>query len=190
AGTDQPAMAFAIFSTLLMVWGRSARRIAASGALAGYAVITRYNYVFLPVAALLVLLASPERRRLTAWYAAGCAILVGPWLAINARLTGSMFASTNYLNIAYGIYGQGDWEHFVARVGPQFHSLVEVLRFNFPYAVARLALHLLTYWWRDAIALLPVGLGVLAPLGMAWGWPRVRELRPVALHFCLAYAVL
>jgi len=191
AGTDVPAMALAVLSTYLLVGGRSSRAVAISGFLAGLALITRYNYLFLPVAGLLVLSASSERRRWVGWYAAGCMLPFGTWLLINAALTGSPFTNTNYLNIAYAIYGnRTDWEQFAVRVAARFHSVLDVFRFNPPHALTRLVLNLVTFWWRDVADLLPLWFGVLAPIGMLWRWPGARGWRALGLHFVLGYGVL
>ena len=190
AGTDMPAMALGLVATYLIMWRTSARSGALAGLLAGYAVITRYNYIFLPVVGLALLGVSRDRRRSLAYLAAS-ALPISAWLFLNLHLTGNPFTNSNYLNLAYALYGNGDdWEHFVTQVGPRFHSIADVLRLDPLHAAIRLGSNIAVYWWQDLLALLPLGIGLVAPLGLIWHSPKDRSALWTAMHFVLAYLVL
>ncbi len=199
AGTDMPAFALSIAATYFALESTGARGALAAGALAGFAILCRYNAAFLVPAGLVAVFfaaADPRQRtrRLLA-YAAGVVAVVGPWLVVNQRLTGSAFTNRNYANLAYELYGKGmGWDVFWADVAPRFSSFVEVLRYDPVGALRHWIRNLATRWLSDIRELVPVWLGVAAVLGAITGAVgRARDVRsvgPLLLHFVLCYATL
>lgn len=190
-GTDLPALSLALGATLLACEARSARALALGGALAGFAIVTRANAVYLPLAALVVLLADPQRRRGVLPYLAGVALPVGAWFALLARASHGAWSDENYANVAFEFYGRSvPWERFWLTTRGQFHSFADIVRYDPAAFAAHLARNLATRWWRDARELMWPGLGVLALPGLlltlrsrAWAarlWP----------HLAGAYAIL
>ena len=191
AGTDMPALALALAATGLVIRGGGGRARVAAGCLAGLAILTRTNMVFLAPAGLATLAEGPGRGRRLLLYLAGLAVPVGGWVLAHAVVTGSLPADRNYVNVAYEVYGQGktyDW--FWLQTGNAFHSIADVLR----YDPERLALHVarnaLTRWLSDSRELMPVWIGAPALIGMIVAWRRHPGWRTMALHAGLSYLVL
>jgi Flp pilus assembly protein TadD len=191
AGTDLPAMCLALGSLVLLVGPRTVPRLLISGSLAASAVLTRSNYIFLPIAALLILLPRPEERRGAAMYALGFLVLLLSWPVFCFATSGSIPRDTNYVNIAYAIYGSRlSWEDFLTSTAWRFHSYLDVLTLR-PGLVARmLATSLATRWSRDASQLSIWPLGMLGVAGIAWCWRLQRKVPVLWLNTLLAYCVL
>jgi Flp pilus assembly protein TadD/4-amino-4-deoxy-L-arabinose transferase-like glycosyltransferase len=190
-GTDMPTLALALGATLLVLRGRGAGALAASGLLAGYAIITRYNAVSLPLAGLAVVLLRPASRRRAAAYLAGLLVPLVAWLAVGRLATGAPLANQNYLNVAWEFFGRSvRWERFVLVTGPQFRSFGDVLGYDPARFVTHLAANLATRWWRDATELMSPWLGCLALPGLLLMLRGRRGAGGLALHAALAYAVL
>ena len=86
ATTDAVATALQAAALFALFAGGGPLRIAAAGAVAALATLTRYTGIYLVPAALAVLFLSPDRARrvrLAAAYLAGFAIVFGPWLAFS-----------------------------------------------------------------------------------------------------------
>src|SRR5262249_33210302 len=112
ATSDLLFLVMALGSIHLVCTGsRSTARLAVAGILSALACLTRYNAVFLPLAAgVAILFVDPRdvdwRRRLrsTAWYAAGFVVVVVPWIALSLHQTGKLPWSRNAQNLASGLY--------------------------------------------------------------------------------------
>lgn len=206
AGTDMPVFALSMAATWLVLERRGRVAWLTAGLIAGGALLTRYNAVFLPLAAGIALVtmrppvarsaadargsvASPAAR--LALYAVGFAFPVALWAVVGRALAGEPLRNLNYLNVAYEIYGRNmGWEPYWKVASGHFHSLLDVLRFD-PVKVARvLGGNVGSRWWTDVRQLVPVWIGVPALLGMALVWPRRRGALAVAAHFLFAYLVL
>src|SRR5262249_9079982 len=119
-----------------------------SGAIAGYAYLTRYNGLFLIVAVLIGVLGLNifgvdwrSRAKLTLIFVTVALNVTAPWLYANYRQRGSPFYNANYLNIATEFYpdlsdGMTNQEG-TRKLESVFHSFGEVLR----YDPARFAAH-------------------------------------------------
>jgi tetratricopeptide (TPR) repeat protein len=191
AGTDLPAFALSIASTLLLLGRRSARGLAAAGLLAGLAAITRYSALFLPVAAGAVLLARPRRLRALGAYAAGLALPLGGWFVASWMLAGEPLANRNYLNLAYTFYGQGQtWESFWTSAAGRFHSIADVLAYDPAVVLKALLAGLGGHWLLDLGQLVGLGLGVAGLLGLALALPARAGWWGLVLHGAVAYASL
>jgi tetratricopeptide (TPR) repeat protein len=191
AGTDVPTLALSLAATLLVVHGTRARTLAAAGLLAGVAIVTRDNALFLPVASLPVLLLRRETRRASVAYAIGVAVPVLTWFVIQRRIPGASASNQNYANIAYEFFGRSvPWERFWTMTRGQFHSLGDVIGYDPGRFSGHLATNLATRWWRDAHELMSPWLGFLAAPGLALMLRGRPHARAIALHVALAYAVL
>jgi hypothetical protein len=198
AGTDLPAFALSIAATVLVLRARrdgSARALLAAGALAGCAIITRSNSVFLVLAALLLLVFDSQPLSRIAIYLAGVAVPVLPWMIASLGVRGGMFGGQNVMNVAYEFHGAGaGMDEFWSENAARYHSLLDVVRQDPARFAAHLLGNLATRWFLHARRLLVLPLGWLAALGIAAGawWRGVprREGVAIALHFALCYAVL
>jgi tetratricopeptide (TPR) repeat protein len=189
--TDVPTFALLITATFLLLRKRTGRALLASGFLAGYAVITRYNCLFLPAAGAFVLLARGRRLRSLGAYSAGFVVPVAAWSVAARGMGGSALGSANVMNMAYEIYGRGLYsESFWSTRGSQFHSFWDVVRHEPAVFASRIGYNLATRWLRDARELLPVWLGALALPGIGLGWWRRPGAAGMALHLALCYLAL
>ncbi len=191
AATDMPTFALSIASTAIVLTARRPPALLLAGFLAGFAVITRYNAAFLLPAALAVLLFRPGRRASLPAYALGAVLPIGAWMLVNQHISGSAWRNLNYMNLAYATYGEGVfWDRFWLRSGGQFHSLWDVVRFDPPRFLHKLAANAATHWWTDATKLMPPWIGALALPGMILSWRRRPGWPGMALHFLLCYLTL
>jgi hypothetical protein len=138
-GTDMFFFAVCAGSIALLLRSRAPGlgAVAGAGLLAGWAFSTRYNGLFLwPAGVLQILfLREPKGERRERWVRV--AALTGgffagalPWLVINAIHTGSPLTNSNYLNVGYLIYGQGNWEQFFYGKDRAIHSFLDVIRLD------------------------------------------------------------
>src|SRR5262249_12075350 len=111
--------------------------ILASGALGGWAFSTRYNGLFLWPGALILFLVlktppgtANERFRRAGVWTAGFVIAALPWLLINAAHTGNPLTNSNYVNVGFAVYGEGNWEKFFYGGGRQVHSFADIVRLD------------------------------------------------------------
>jgi Flp pilus assembly protein TadD len=191
AGTDAPAFAFSITATYLVLRGQTAWAPLLGGLLTGYAILIRYNFAFLVLAAIPVLFTRSPRVRAAALYGMGLVVPVGAWLLANWKLTGHPLTNLNYLNFAYSIYGQGTpWDLFWSDAADRFHSLWDVVRFDPPLVASYIGTIIATRWLTDIRELLPLWLGVFAIGGVGLIWLRRPGWGGVLLHFALCYLVL
>jgi tetratricopeptide (TPR) repeat protein len=190
-GTDIPTFALLVAATFLLLRRGSAGALLSSGLLAGYAVITRYNSVFLPLAGILVLASRRGRPVALGAYLAGLAVPVGAWLIAARAVGGSVLGSQNVMNMAYEIYGRNlGSEQFWSTRASQFGSFWDVVRHDPAVFLSRIATNLATRWLDDAHQLLPVWLGALALPGMVLGWRGRPGWPGMAVHAALSYVVL
>lgn len=162
AGTDAPAVALMLLSTWLVVARRGLLGMLAAGLLAGYAVLTRSNAVFLLPCAAATLLVRARRISSVAIYALGAAIPMVAWTVIASRV-GPSPPDRNYLNVAWELYGRGvPWDTFQVTIGKQFHSMRDVFMFSPLRAITHVAWNLVYFRVRDWGELVTPLLGVFA----------------------------
>jgi len=173
-GTDMFFLAVSMASIGLLLRSRDPGWIAivGSGLLAGWAFSTRYNgLVFWPGAlALFLLLRIPEGRPVERWRRAGAysaAFLAGalPWLWINAAHTGNPITNSNYVNVGYAVYGEGNWEKFFYGSTRKIHTLVDVVRMDPGRFALAMVKNVPQHLRRDLFELLTPIWGVLAVVG-------------------------
>ena len=210
SGTDVPTFALLMAATWLLLCGRRPGASLLSGLVAGGAVVTRYNALFLPVAGAAVLLLRrqalpvlggadagpapyPTRDRMAhlAAYLGGLAVPLGIWFLLARSAGADPWGGQNARNMAYDVYGAGlTPEEFWSTTGARFHSFREVVSYRPAAFAARIGANLARHWLSDARELLPVWLGALALPGMVVGWWRRPGWQAMALHAALCYAVL
>lgn len=191
AGTDMPALALGLAATGLAIRRGGPRACVAAGLVAGFAILTRTNMVFLAPAGLATLAAGAGRGRRLGAYLAGLIAPIGGWTLVHAAVTGSLPADRNYVNVAYEVYGQGKtYEWFWFQTGDAFHSLVDVLLYDPGRFARHVAGNALTHWLDDARQLMPVWIGAPALVGMVVAWHRRPGWRAMVLHAGLSYLVL
>lgn len=173
-GTDLFFLAIVLASiTLLLRSGTPGwRAIAASGLLGGWAFSTRYNGLFLlPGAlALFLLLRVPhgpmrDQWRRSALWVAGFVIGALPWLWINAAHTGSPLTNSNYVNVGYAVYGEGNWERFFYGADLKINSFADVVMLDPGRFAVAMAKNVVEHVRRDLFELLSPPWGILAILG-------------------------
>jgi len=181
----------ALASLYLTIGPATAKRLSLGGALAGCAVLSRSNYFFLPIAGVLTMLSRPETRRPIAYYGLGFFVPVLSWLALCEFTSGTIPHDSNYLSLAYAIYGsRQSWEDFLTNAAPQFHSYADVLTLRPALVLATLLASVATRWFKDASELLIWPLGILGVAGIAWFWRRLSHARVLWANALLAYGVL
>lgn len=138
-GTDMFFFAVCAASIALLLRSRAPGlgAVAGAGLLAGWAFSTRYNGLFLWPAGIvqILFLREPKGERRERWVRIGAltaGFLVGalPWLVINAIHTGNPLTNSNYLNVGYLVYGQGNWEQFFYGKERAIHSFLDVVRLD------------------------------------------------------------
>jgi hypothetical protein len=193
-GTDMFFFAVVLGSMALLlrsgapgVWA-----IVGSGLLGGWAFSTRYNGIFLwPGAIALLLGAYPgllrERVRKSILWTAGFLAAALPWLVINAVHTGNPLTNSNYVNVGFAVYGEGNWEKFFYGGDRKIHSFADVVMLDPGRFAAAMAKNFVEHVRRDLTELLPVLWGVLAALG-ALLFYRDRPGRRTA-GYCLLWVL-
>ena len=167
AGTDMPALALMLAATLLALDAKSPQAAAWSGVIAGFAILTRGNAVFLAPAAAYALFAHPNRAPLLAAYGAGIAAPVAVWMLACAHAD-VVIHDRNYLNIAYELYGRDlSWGAFETTIGARFGSLLQVIAYDPLHAAGRVAANVFEHRLRDVRELVPVWIGIFAVPGFA-----------------------
>ncbi len=189
-GTDMFFLAVSLASVGLLLRSKSPglRAMAASGLIGGFAFSTRYNGLFLLPGALLLLLAfgvpaGPlgERLRRAALWAGAFVVGALPWMIANAIHAGSPLANSNYVNVGYAVYGEGNWEKFMYGVRP-IHSLADVVLVDPRRFAGAMLANFGDHLRRDLSQLLPVAIGFLAVAGAIIMW-RDRPQRRVVGYF-------
>ena len=180
-GTDMFYFAVVMGSISLLL-GRGnpgALALLGSGLLGGWAFSTRYNGLFLWPGALLVLLSLrtvegplASRLRLAGVWSAGFLLAALPWLFVNAAHTGNPLTNSNYVNVGYAVYGEGNWEKFFYGGDRKITSFADVVRLDPPRFAAVMVKNLAEHLRRDLTELLPAIWGGLALIG---GFLLLRE---------------
>ncbi|MGE5175121.1 MAG: glycosyltransferase family 39 protein, partial [Hyphomicrobiales bacterium] len=173
-GTDMFFLAVVLGSVALLIRSREPgwRAILASGLLGGWAFATRYNGLFLLPGALALFLlyrvpAGPMRdawRRAALWTGAFVAGAL-PWLVINAATTGNPLTNSNYVNVGYAVYGQGNWEKFFYGGGRAIHSFADVVMLDPGKFASAMAKNVGEHFRRDLFELLAAPWGIAAIAG-------------------------
>lgn len=143
-----------------------------SGILGGWAFSTRYNGLFLWPGALSLLLflktaecsATERLRRAGVWTAGFCAAAL-PWLIVNAVHTGNPLTNSNYVNVGYAVYGEGNWEKFFYGGHRSIRSFADVVLLDPPRFIGAMLKNVVEHLRRDLTELLPWLWGALAALG-------------------------
>ena len=125
-----------------------------SGVLAGYAYITRYNFIYLiAVGTFSYVVVNPfeesfeKRCKKTALFALAFLCTATPWLILNYLQNGSPFYSENYSQIASTFFGeQGDLSGIgVKKMQLKFTSIMDVLRYDPLYITINYLKHVIIY---------------------------------------------
>lgn len=174
-GTDMFFLAVMLASIALLLRSHDPgwKSILASGLLGGWAFSTRYNGLVLwPGAlALFLLLRVPAGPPAVRWRRAALysgAFLIGalPWLWINAAHTGNPLTNSNYVNVGYVVYGEGNWEKFFYGSTRAIHSLADVIRLDPARFAVAMTKSFFVHLRRDLFDLLAPIWGVLAIVGV------------------------
>lgn len=169
--------------TMLVLEKLTWPRLAAAGVLSSFAFLTRYNGVFLPASALIVLLLiNPERkalrrRLLTAViYLAVFLAVCSPWFVKNYRETGILLKTRNLENIEQEFYG-GDRSIYLPEGG--FKSVREVIFKDPVYFVTHYMTNIPSHFWQDMENTLGLAAGILVILGLI----RMLLIPPTRRHW-------
>lgn len=200
ATTDALALAAQAGALALLLTGDGApRRVAAAGALAGLAFLTRYNMVaLLPAGVLALALGWAEARggrgRAALLFAAGWAAPVLPWLALSLA-SGARFQVQLHHNIAYDVFARAKgipWDTYQRELQPQFPTPWSVLARDPGAVLGRMAYNVFDHLRLDALKLagLPVALAAGAGLLFAWRDGTLVRLRALLLAAGLLFLAL
>jgi len=173
-GTDMFFFAIVLASIALLL-GRSnprGRAILASGLLGGWAFSTRYNGLLLWPGALALLLlvrtaegpAALRLRRAGIWTAGFVAASL-PWLIINAVHTGNPLTNSNYINVGYAVYGEGDWDKYFYGGGRRIGSFLDIVRQDPGRFATVMVKNTFDHLRRDLSELIPPAWGIAAIFG-------------------------
>ncbi|NBO64573.1 MAG: hypothetical protein EBU88_06975 [Acidobacteria bacterium] len=135
---------FLVLLTLVLLLGRGSGTRVQTGIaalVAGFAYLTRYNGIFLPVVCLVTIIFINQfdlewkpRLRLAAFFLGLFLLLVSPWLYLNFLRHGSPLHNTNYLNMATQFYPElvaGKTNQDGTRLlEARFRSFGDVLRYS------------------------------------------------------------
>ncbi len=138
AGTDMLFMALVTASTffLLRTEQMQGLNIIISAIIAGIAYLTRYNGIFVAVAApLAIILANPfqlamrERFKTAALFLGAFLMTIAPWGIYCLVEKGSFLYNRNFLNIAYEMFAKGKmpWDQYWSVEAQKFTSLTQVI---------------------------------------------------------------
>ena len=173
-GTDMFFFAIVLGSIALLL-GRGnpgALAMLFSGLLGGWAFSTRYNGLFLWPGALLLLLVvrtaegslASRLRRAGVW-SAGFVAAALPWLIVNAIHTGHPLTNSNWVNIGYAVYGEGNWEKFFYGGDRTITSFADVVLLDPGRFAGAMMRNVVEHMRRDLSELIPVIWGALAVIG-------------------------
>ncbi len=174
-GTDMFFFAL-VAGSIALILGSERRgwmAIAASGLLAGWALSTRYNGLFLWPATVIAMVAILDRElpagarwKNAAVWSGGFLLAAAPWLFVNAAHTGNPLTNSNWTNVGFSVYGQGNWERFFYGGGRKIHSFADVVRLD-PGRFARaMVSNTFDHLKRDLTELLPWLWGLFAAAGL------------------------
>lgn len=154
-----------------------------TGVLAGLAVLTRYIGAVVPLWCLVtVFLLDPDRLApRQRWYgaaclAAGCSLVLLPWMFLSLRETGTIFATKNLQNVVMEFYGGAKAQDIPAT---GFASLGDLIGHDPVYFVRHYAGNLLQHLRQDFQQITGTVGGTLAGLGLAatiWRRPDRRQV--------------
>ena len=184
-GTDMFFLLVSLASVALLL--RSKRpgvgALLASGLIGGFAFSTRYNALFLLPGVLLLFLvlrvpagSRAERLQRSAFWCGAYLLGALPWMIANAIHTGNPLTNTNYVNVGYAVYGEGNWESFFYG-SRSIHSLKDVVMLDPGRFVVTMGKNVVDHLGRDLSSLLPLGLGACALLGAILLWRDRPERR-------------
>ena len=173
-GTDMFFFAIVLASIALLLRrsNPSVRAILGSGLLGGWAFSTRYNGLFLWPGALALLLlvrtaegpAALRLRRAGIWTAGFLAAAL-PWLIINAVHTGNPLTNSNYINVGYAVYGEGNWDKYFYGGGHKIDSLVDIVRQDPGRFASVMIKNTFDHLSRDLSELIPPAWSIVAIFG-------------------------
>ncbi|HKW50365.1 MAG TPA: glycosyltransferase family 39 protein [Candidatus Eisenbacteria bacterium] len=173
-GTDMFFFAIVLGSIALLLRrsNPSAKVILASGLLGGWAFSTRYNGLFLWPGALMLLLlvrtaegpAAVRLRRAGVW-TAGFVAAALPWLIINAVHTGNPLTNSNYINVGYAIYGEGNWDKYFYGGGHKIGSFLDIVRQDPGRFASVMVKNTFDHLGRDMSELIPPAWAIIAVCG-------------------------
>jgi hypothetical protein len=173
-GTDMFSLAVTLGSIYLLLRSEKPgwRAVLVSGLLGGWAFSTRYNGLMLwPGAlALFLLFQVPpgpraDRLRRAALWSGGFLVAALPWLWINAAHTGNPLTNSNYVNVGFAVYGEGNWEKFFYGGTRKIHSLPDVVMLDPGRFAITMGKNFVEHIRRDLFELLSPPWGILALIG-------------------------
>ncbi len=173
-GTDMFFLAVTLGSIYLLLRSEKPgwRAVLVSGLLGGWAFSTRYNGLMLwPGALALFLLfqvppgGRADRLRRAALWSGGFLVAALPWLWINAAHTGNPLTNSNYVNVGFAVYGEGNWEKFFYGGARTVHSLPDVVMLDPGRFAGTMAKNVVEHLRRDLFELLSPPWGILALIG-------------------------
>src|SRR5258705_2024089 len=173
-GTDMFFLAVTLGSIYLLLRSDKPgwRAVLVSGLLAGWAFSTRYNGLMLWLGALALFLlfkvppgTRADRLRRAALWSGGFVVAALPWLWINAAHTGNPLTNSNYVNVGYAVYGEGNWEKFFYGGTRNIHSLPDVVMLDPGRFAVTMAKNVAEHLRRDVFELLSPPWGILALIG-------------------------
>ena len=198
ATTDALALALQAAALWALLTRARGRAMAAPGALAAAASLTRYSAVYLLPAGLAAILGGgtlvARRGRGALLFVAGFLVPVAPWV-VYSLAHGGGFTFQLHHNIAYDVFARAKgipWDDYQKYLQPQFKSLWDVIARDPAAVAARMVFNVWDHLRLDALKLLGVPVAIAAAAGAAFalrdGLPR--RLWPLGVAGALAFLAL
>lgn len=178
-GTDMWFLFLAVACAALILGRCTPLRALSAGALAGLAYLTRYNGVFLILSGLVITLLAD--RDAHGWkvrvvragaFLGPVFVVILPWSLFTWSRGMGLFYNTNYLNVAYELYGRDlvTWDQFWEYFNPAFRSFGEVIGADPSGFVAMMLRNGAEHLWLDWRRVLVAGDAAwAAPAAVLWG---------------------
>lgn len=177
SGTDMvfAALASGAIYFSLRYWPMGVKRLVWSGILCALVYLTRFNGVFILGGLALGLLLDTRHNRVGARIASAallCLVFlaaISPWGFYCLSKKGDFFYNTNYQNVAYTVFAEGEvgWDEFWLHRSSEFESFGDVIAAAPGEVAAKLAKNIYVHLKKDMDTLLGWHLGVPALIGLA-----------------------
>ena len=204
--TDALAMALQAAALCVLVTRAGPRAMAAAGALAAGAFLTRYTHGVLLLVGPIALLAGwtsgaqagalprGARVRLALAYLSGFAAIVAPWIVFSAAHGGGGAIQLHH-NIAYEVFARAKgipWDTYQREMQSQFPTPWSVIARDPGAVFSRLLFNLGDHLRLDALRTTGLAVAIAAAIGawFAWRDRLLRPLAPVLLACVLAFLAL
>jgi hypothetical protein len=187
AATDHLFLLLALGSLFFLLRARARLlHAAAAGALAGLALLTRYNAAALVPAGIMILLwirppaPHADRLKAAALFLASFLVFWAPWGVLNLVQTGALVPSGNLVNVVLEYFPDPTTPNRPSRV---FHSFIELVAAAPVRFIGHFLMNVPRHLWLDARNVLDPVSGLLLLIGCLRLWGRRPTREQAAFYF-------